>query len=89
MATKTNKNETINIYECANDIVKRVSESTKNFITGTIEFGATDEDIKKLLNYTVDGLVEAFNDRYSVNVEIKPIIKNILYKELGYEFLLM
>ena len=89
MANKTNKNETINIYECANDIVKRVSESTKNFITGTIEFGATDEDIKKLLNYTVDGLVEAFNDRYSVKVDIKPIIKNILYKEIGYEFLLM
>ena len=86
MATKTNKNETINIYECANELVKSVSKSTKNFITGTIEFGATDEDIKKLLNYTVDGLVEAFNDRYSANVDIRQTIKDILSKELEYKF---
>ena len=86
MATKTNNYETMNIYECATNIVKSVSESTKNFITGTIEFGATDEDIKKLLNMTVDSLVEAVNDRYSVNVDIRQFIKDNLAKELEYEF---
>ena len=86
MATKTNKNETLNIYEYATNIVKSVSESTKNFVFGSIEFGATDEDIKKLLNMTVDSLVEAVNDRYSVNIDIRQFIKDNLVKELEYEF---
>lgn len=86
MATKTNKNETLNVYEYATNIVKSVSESTKNFVFGTIEFGATDEDIKKLLNMTVDSLVEAVNDRYNVNVDIRQFIKDNLTKELEYEF---
>ena len=86
MATKTNKNETLSIYEYATNIVKSVSESTKNFVFGSIEFGATDEDIKKLLNMTVDSLVEAVNDRYSVNIDIRQFIKDNLAKELKYEF---